>query len=304
MRFWNFANILDHKDAPYQDRRYPPFLENPDNYMTAEQLKTKITQEQFHDLQLRSLDILIEHAIFEFPLRFIFNKKTTLNHKFTFTNCQFPKIEFQNVVFSNGVKFHSCQIEDNFTINSCHFNQQFNAHHISAKRIIFWSNNFESGFELYNFEKVSELILQFHRVSKKVFINQWHVNPVELDKIHITFDLIKDSPISITNLVSKSIEIQFSVQQLTESLTISDIKTSELKLFNIKNKSGNKVELLRLTVWKLLILWLHNDGILNIQELNRHLTKDKSVFDIQNSYFGYAELYHIDLNNFERVNIF
>lgn len=263
-----------------------------------------ITNEEFQEVMRKSMTIEFTDAIFEFPISFIFNKPTTVQHSFSFTNCSFPKIEFQNVVFSNTIQLQSCQIENYFTANNCNFNNSFKAFHISAKRIAFWANNIANGFELYNFENVDELKLQFRKVSKKISIKQWQVNPVELSNIHITFESISECPIRIEHLVSKKVQIQLSGQMLTEPLWIGDIKTNEINFFNIKNKATNKIEIARISSSKIYFIWLHNDGWLSLQEINRQSNIAGSVFEIQDSYLGNAELYNIDLNSFERVQIF
>ena len=75
-------------------------------------------------------------------------------------------------------------------------------------------------------------------------------------------------------------------------------------MINIKNSSDNKINIVRINAWKIHFLWLHNDGWLSLQEFNRHAKKAGSVFTVQNSYFGNAELYHIDLNSYESIHIF
>ena len=120
--------------------------------MSSEQPRIRVSLEEYNDAMRKGMDIAFTDAVFEFPISFRYNNKTSVEYSFSFKNCSFSKIEFQNAIFTGKINFQSCQIESDFTINNCIFNSIFQAYHLSAKRIAFWNNDFNTGFELYNFD--------------------------------------------------------------------------------------------------------------------------------------------------------
>ncbi len=265
--------------------------------------KQKVSQLQFIDSMRKGTDQNFSNCEFTESLRFTSHLQGAINHNFSFDNCSFRSIEFQGMVFLGKFKFQSCQIAEMISITTCEFRGHFHAYNISTPRIAIWNNNFFNGFDLYDFDKVNDLTLQFGKVKGRIHVKQWHVNPAELTNIHIMFEHIEGSQIHFEDFVSQKIEIQFPGKHLTESVRITGIKSNELKIINLKNKSNNQINLERISVGQLVFLWLHNDGWLSIQNIDCN-ARAKSLFSLQDCYLGRAELYHIDLASFENIKIY
>ena len=272
--------------------------------MDPKPVKTKITHQQFIEKSRVNNEATFSDCIFDFPIAFINSFNNTLTQSFTFKNCLFRRIEFQNIISTGKIYFYDCQIEEDFIVTNCVFNEPLMIYYLSAKSIRIWNNDFLKRIDVYGFREVEVLILQFRKVIGRVHIKQWHVDPIELKNIHITFEKITECSIHLEDFISKKIEIEFSGQLLQDSVRINDLKAEEINIIKLKNKSNNSIDLVRIQASKISFLWLHNDGWLSLRDFKNVVEDKESLFNIQESYFGNAELYHIDLNSFKKVQIF
>jgi hypothetical protein len=227
-----------------------------------------------------------------------------IRQNFSFDNCIFKEILFQQTHFNGKISFQSCFVEESVSINACSFKKDFKAYHLSCPRIAIWNTNFYDGFNLYNFDRVENLTLQFNDISGRVSVKQWHVDPVILENIHITFEKFQDGNICFEDFVSRKIEIQFPGQHLQNNVTIAGLTSEEFKVINLGNKANNKVWIKRITSNSIHFLWLHNDGLLSLQDIQAKEISESTSFNISESYFGNAELYHINLKSFRKIQIF
>jgi len=272
--------------------------------MNSNAVITKITYQQFIEASRKNDNVSFSDSSFDFPISII-NTFTNSNEiNYSFQRCSFKRIEFLNTKFKGKIYFHDCQIEEDFIVNNCVFYGPFMIYYISAKSIRIWNNDFLKRVDVYDFKKVETLILQFRKVMGRVHVKQWHVNRVELKSIHITFEEISECSIHLEDFFSKKIEIQFSGQLLQDSVRLNDFRAEEINIYKLKNKSTNNIDLVRIEANKISFLWLHNDGWLSLRDFKCGLDNKESLFNIQDSYFGNAELYHIDLNSFKKVHIF
>ena len=266
--------------------------------------RTKILQPDFISNLTKGVYVDYINNVFEFTITLQGSIQSNYNQKFSFKNCAFKRIEFYNVTFGSSIYFHDCEIEEDFIINNCVFNEDLRIHYVSSKWIKFWSNDFLSGIEILDFKKVDNLTLQIKKALGKVQVSQWHVNAIKAQDIQITFEQIKDCQIQLTKFVSKKVVIQFSHQFLGEPVAISDCKVDELSIYFLKNKAYNSARISRIESAKITFLSLHNDGWMTLSDIKNGAEKKDSLFTVQDSYLGNAELYHVNLDSFARVQIY
>ncbi|MGN6602906.1 MAG: hypothetical protein ACTHK8_10680 [Ginsengibacter sp.] len=235
--------------------------------MNPNAVKTKINYQQFVETCRTNINVSFSDSAFDFPI-VVINAFTTPNEiNYNFQRCSFKRIEFLNTNFKGKIYFHDCQIEEDFIVNNCVFSQPFMIYYISAKSIRIWDNDFLKRIDVYDFKNVETLILQFRKVMGRVHVKQWHVDQVELNSIHITFEEIEACSIHLEDFFSKKIEIQFSGQLLQNPVRLNDLRGKELNIYKLKNKSTNSVDLARIEADEISIVWLHNDGWLNLRNI-------------------------------------